>query len=260
MDLNQPLVFGDTETTGLKPIDPQDGRRHRIIEVGLVRLPEGVATPPERWERLHFFVDPRRDVPDGSFAVHGRAREDLKELSGGRVFADHIDAMRAFVAGAALIMHNAPFDHEFFDAEIAWVNETLETPAYPPLREWVTEVFDTLAYANAVRPGKRNGLDALAKAYHVRSQKRDDHSALEDTEILAEVFVAMARTPKGQTLASGVDRRPYAREVAPARLERRAGRIPVVRAEGAEREAHEHLIQRIRKASGREPAWSAPSP
>ena len=138
----------DTETTGL---DPQQG--HRIIEFAAIELVDRRATG----RALHFRVDPEREIDFAATEVHGMTWEDLKAKPKFReVAAEFID----FVRGAEWVIHNAPFDVGFLDAE-------LRLAGVPSSSELYSRLIDTLALARDLYPGKRNGLDAqlLAEAY-----------------------------------------------------------------------------------------------
>jgi DNA polymerase-3 subunit epsilon len=98
-------VVLDTETTGLEV-----EQMHRIIEIGCVELfnrrPTGRV--------FHRYLNPERDIDEGAQQVHGLTREQLlKEPKFGEVAAQFLE----FIAGAQLIIHNAPFDVAFLDAE-----------------------------------------------------------------------------------------------------------------------------------------------
>jgi DNA polymerase-3 subunit epsilon len=54
-------------------------------------------------------------------------------------------------------------------------------------------VLDTLLMARELHPGKRNSLDALCDRYGVSNAQRTLHGALLDSELLAEVYLAMTR-------------------------------------------------------------------
>lgn len=47
--------------------------------------------------------------------------------------------------------------------------------------------------AKELHPGKRNSLDALCERYEIDNSSRTLHGALLDTELLADVFLAMTR-------------------------------------------------------------------
>jgi len=54
-------------------------------------------------------------------------------------------------------------------------------------------VTDTLTMARDVSPGKRNSLDALCERYQIDRSARTLHGALLDSQLLAEVYLAMTR-------------------------------------------------------------------
>ena len=55
------------------------------------------------------------------------------------------------------------------------------------------QVIDTLKVAKDLHPGKKNNLNALCDRYMVDNSHRILHGALLDTELLAEVYLAMTR-------------------------------------------------------------------
>ena len=54
-------------------------------------------------------------------------------------------------------------------------------------------MIDTLVQAKQMFPGKRNSLDALCDRFGVSNAHRTLHGALLDSELLAEVYLAMTR-------------------------------------------------------------------
>ncbi|MBC7574339.1 MAG: DNA polymerase III subunit epsilon [Herminiimonas sp.] len=164
----------DTETTGL---NPRSG--DRIIEIGCVELINRRLTG----NNFHSYINPERDSEEGALAVHGLTTEFLSDKP---KFAEVADALRVYVANADIIIHNAPFDVGFLDAEFA----RLQVPRF---RNHVGEVVDTLVRAKEMHPGKRNSLDALCDRYGVSNAHRALHGALLDAELLAEVYLAMTR-------------------------------------------------------------------
>ena len=62
-------VVLDTESTGL---EPEQG--HRIIEIGCVELVNRRLTD----RRLHYYLQPDRDIDDGALDVHGITRDFLE--------------------------------------------------------------------------------------------------------------------------------------------------------------------------------------
>ena len=163
----------DTETTGLST-----AQGHRIIEIGCVELVDRRLTGRE----FHRFLNPDRDIDEGAEAVHGISRADLETAPR---FHEVVDEFLEFVRDAELVIHNAPFDVGFLDHELS----LMEHPQ--PSIEDHAAVLDTLALARELHPGQRNSLDALCKRYEVDASKRDVHGALIDSELLANVYLAM---------------------------------------------------------------------
>lgn len=167
-------VVLDTETTGLQP---EQG--HRIIEIGCVEIVNRRLTG----RHLHLYFNPERDIDEGALAVHGLSRE---RLSTEPLFSERFREILEFVQGAEILIHNAPFDVGFLNAEL----QRLKQPAFPSFTAAIT---DTLAQARELHPGKRNGLDALCERYGISNAHRKLHGALLDAELLADVFLAMTR-------------------------------------------------------------------
>jgi DNA polymerase-3 subunit epsilon len=164
----------DTETTGL---DPRHG--HRIIEVACIEMVNRRLTG----HHLHKYVNPEREIDEGAQAVHGISLEFLADKP---KFADIADEFLEFISGAELIIHNAPFDIGFLNAELDRLGRV-------PVGTICNGVIDTLRMAKDLHPGKRNSLDALCERYDIDNSSRTLHGALLDTELLAEVFLAMTR-------------------------------------------------------------------
>lgn len=171
----------DTETTGL---NARSG--DRIIEIGCVELVNRKLTG----NNFHRYVNPERDSEEGALAVHGLTTEFLSDKP---KFAEIIDELLNYVNGAEIVIHNAPFDVGFLNAEFARLN-------IPPFAEHVALVTDTLVQAKELHPGKRNSLDALCDRYEVSNAHRKLHGALLDAELLADVFLAMSRGQNSFTI------------------------------------------------------------
>ncbi|MGS0893305.1 DNA polymerase III subunit epsilon [Burkholderia stagnalis] len=167
-------IILDTETTGL---NPRTG--DRLIEIGCVELLNRRLTG----NNLHLYVNPERDSDPGALAVHGLTTEFLSDKP---KFAEVVDQIRDFVKDAELIIHNAPFDLGFLDAEFARLD-------LPPFTQHCGGVIDTLVQAKQMFPGKRNSLDALCDRFGISNAHRTLHGALLDSELLAEVYLAMTR-------------------------------------------------------------------
>ena len=166
-------VVIDTETTGL---EPREG--HRIIKIGAVELVNRRLTG----NNYHQYLQPDREVDAGAIEVHGITNEYLADKPR---FGDVVEEFLAYVDGAELVIHNAPFDVGFFNHELKMLGE-----------EWgVIEdrcgILDTLVMARQMHPGQRNTLDALCKRYFIDNSHRELHGALLDSEILADVYLFM---------------------------------------------------------------------
>src|ERR1700709_1353820 len=122
------LIVLDTETTGL---NPKTG--DRILELGCVEMVNRRLTG----NNLHFYINPERDSDPGALAVHGLTPEFLSDKP---KFAEIADQFRDFIQDAELIIHNAPFDIGFLDAEFALLG-------LPPFCEHCGQVIDTLVDA-----------------------------------------------------------------------------------------------------------------
>ncbi len=176
----------DTETTGL---NAKSG--DRIIEIGCVEMVNRRLTG----NNFHYYINPERDSDPGALAVHGLTTDFLRDKP---KFAEIIDALCEFVRDAEIVIHNAPFDLGFLDAEF-------ERLGWPRFGSHVSGVIDTLVQAKALYPGKRNSLDALCERYGVSNAHRTLHGALLDSELLAEVYLAMTRGQDSLTMDLQVD-------------------------------------------------------
>lgn len=179
-------IILDTETTGL---NPRSG--DRIIEIGCVEVVNRQLTG----NNFHHYINPERDSEEGALAVHGLTTEFLSDKP---KFAEIADELRDYVKDAEIIIHNAPFDLAFLDAEF-------ERLGLPRFADHVVEITDTLATAKEMHPGKRNSLDALCDRYGISNAHRTLHGALLDAELLAEVYLAMTRGQNSLTIDLSVD-------------------------------------------------------
>lgn len=225
----------DTETTGL---NPRTG--DRIIEIGCVELINRQLTG----NNFHSYINPERDSEEGALAVHGLTTEFLSDKP---KFAEIVDELREYVNGAEIIIHNAPFDLAFLDAEF-------ERLGLQRFEQDVAQVIDTLVQAKAMYPGKRNSLDALCDRYEISNAHRTLHGALLDAELLAEVYLAMTRGQNSLTMdLGGEDEEGEGEtlEILPI------GEVLVLRANDEEIAAHEQLLDRLDKDMKGSSIWRA---
>jgi DNA polymerase-3 subunit epsilon len=227
----------DVETTGLEA-----AAGHRIIEIGCVEMLNRRPTG----QKFHRFLNPERDIDAGALAVHGI---DSARLQTAPKFAEIVGELLTFISGAELIIHNAPFDVGFLDAEFARLSGEVRKVAA------VCKVLDTLALARSLHPGQRNSLDALCKRYSVDNTKRELHGALLDAGILVDVYLAMTGGQSALALESngrGAEARNQA-ATAPARAPGIA--LNVTAADPEELRQHESMLDLIQKSSGGKAVW-----
>ena len=169
-EANRQLIM-DTETTGLDAL-----KGDRIIEVGIVEMVGRKFTG----EKLHVYINPQRGMDDEVIRIHGISEAFLADKP---TFDQVAQSLYDFMDGAEIIAHNATFDMNFLNMEFAKVglNDFAER----------VQVTDSLVMAKQQYPGQKNTLDALVRRLDVGKQDRTFHGALLDSEILAEVYLAM---------------------------------------------------------------------
>ncbi len=227
----------DTETTGL---EARQG--HRIIEIGCVEVENRRLTG----RHYHQYIQPEREIDEGAMEVHGITNEFLADKP---VFSAIADEFLEFVKGAQLVIHNAPFDVGFINAEFSRLS-----PAKKPITEYCS-VFDTLTFARERHPGQKNNLDALCKRYDVDNSQRDLHGALLDAEILADVYLMMTG---GQTALSLVAEEEESEEggiTGIRRLSPARSALRIITADQMELAAHEAKLAQLDKSSGGNCIW-----
>lgn len=232
-------IILDTETTGL-----EFERGHRIIEVGCVELVNRRITG----RRFQKYLNPERDIDEAAVAVHGITRA---QLANEPRFAAIAEELLQFIDGAELVIHNAPFDTGFIDAEF----KRLPAPLNELRLAQRCKVLDTLALARGLHPGQRNGLDALCKRYNVDNSQRELHGALLDAQLLAEVYLAMTGGQGALALGEAATAAARATESQAQRARRPTQRLPVIAATADELVAHERLLDLIDESAGGRCVW-----
>ena len=214
----------DTETTGL---NPRSG--DRILEIGCVEIVNRHLTG----NNFHQYVNPERDSEEGALAVHGLTTEFLRDKP---KFAEIAPLLRDYARGAEIIIHNAPFDLGFLDAELERLNA-------PPFTSETGPVIDTLVSAKELHPGRRNSLDALCDRYGISNAHRTLHGALLDAQLLAEVYLAMTRGQDSLTMDFVVAEAGAADASRSPALS--AAAMIVLRADQQELNAHETVLAQL---------------
>lgn len=225
-------VFLDTETTGLSPT-----QGHRIIEIAAVEAVNRRLTK----NHFHIYLNPDREIDQGAQEVHGITLEFLQDKPR---FADIADEFLQFVAGAELIIHNAPFDVGFLNAELGKIDK-------PEIESVSGSVIDTLKMAKDMRPGQRNSLDALCRHFGVDNSRRTLHGALLDAELLADVYMAMTRGQESLMM----DLLDDAHDSAEFSIDGVAKPLLIVEADAEEQTAHEAYLADLGKSG--KCLWSA---
>ena len=225
-------VILDTETTGL---DPDHG--HRIIEIGAVEVLNRSLTGRD----FHVYLNPDRDSDPGALDVHGLTTEFLSDKPR---FKDCVNELLDYVADAEVIIHNASFDIKFLDAELAKVKKQRFTT-------YCGSITDSLAHAKSLHPGKRNSLDALCDRYGVSNAHRTLHGALLDSQLLAEVWLAMTRGQDSLAIEEFDDASRQDR----VNHNGKHYDLPRIEVGAQDLQAHESYLAALDKASGGKALW-----
>ncbi len=227
----------DTETTGLSP-----GKGDRIVEIGCVELVDRKLTG----NTYHQYINPEKKMPLQAFKIHGISDEFLADKP---VFSLIVTEFINFVKGSELIIHNAPFDLGFINHEISLLGKPKKTLGLNAIEDICHKITDSLQLAKNQRPGQKNNLDALCRSYGIDNSSRDLHGALLDSQILAEVYLAMTG---GQTLLSFSAQEQsdgsYQEQI--IRLEENREKTIIIMADKEETLAHQAMIKMIEKKSG----------
>jgi len=226
----------DTETTGLEP-----SQGHRIIEIGCVELVDRRLTG----KHFHQYLQPDRDIDEGAIEVHGITNEYLKDKPR---FPDVVTDYLDFIRGAELIIHNAPFDVGFINAELKLLDGDWND------LEHYCSILDTLMLARKLHPGQKNSLDALCKRYNIDNSQRTLHGALLDAEILADVYLAMTG---GQTslLLDGSQDTAARNQNKTRRIDPQRVPLKITRASAEELAEHNNYLETIQRESDGKCLW-----
>lgn len=224
----------DTETTGLEPT-----QGHKIIEIGCVEMIDRRLTG----NNFQQYLNPEREIDEGAVEVHGI---ELADLADKPRFAEIAGDFLGYVKGAELIIHNAAFDIGFLDHELGLMQSS------PGKMADFCEVTDTLLLAREKHPGQRNSLDALCQRYMIDNAHRTLHGALLDSEILAEVYLAMTGGQLNLLGELGAAEQSTAGAEAPV-IQRSAQRV--LEANQAELADHEKWVEMLEKATESPSVW-----
>jgi len=237
------LIMLDTETTGLSP---QNG--DRIVEIGAVEVSHRKVQPGRSF---HHYLNPERHIPEEVVRIHGIDDAKVKDKP---TFAEVADDFLDFIRDATLVIHNAAFDLGFIMNEL----HLFDKPGIDHI-----PVIDTLELARKRHPQQRNNLDALCDRYGIERGHRNLHGALLDSELLADVYLAMTGG-RQFSLDTGVRSKPASSFVQISRSTRSRDekaetatimRRPSLKVPEDEHAAHEAMLKRIHQESNGQLIW-----
>jgi DNA polymerase-3 subunit epsilon len=226
------LVVLDTETTGLRP---EQG--DAIVEIGCAEILDRKITG----RVFHAYVNPLKELTDETVRIHGLT---MPLLSGQPAFPAFIEPLSEFIDDSTVIIHNAPFDVGFLDAEMrrAGRGDRAFSNRF--------RVYDSLAHARHHLAQNGASLDALCRKFGIALDARKVHGALIDAWLLARVWLAMTAGQAG--LAFGATETGQGEVSRREPVLREGWRPRVLRASEAEIAAHQAFFKRIEK-TGVEP-------
>ena len=177
-------IFLDTETTGLSF---RDG--HKIVEIACIETKDLIPTN----KVFHKLINPKRNVPEEAFKIHGFSEEFLST----QVAFDQVaEELLNFIEGKKLIIHNANFDLSFLNGELGVIKKKLIDK---------TLIIDSLEVARNKFPGMSNSLDSLCKRFNIDISRRVKHNALLDCELLREVYINLLDVKEPKLNLSSID-------------------------------------------------------
>lgn len=230
---NERIIVLDTETTGMNMTGPHyEG--HRIIEIGAVEIINRKLTG----NSFHVYIKPDREIEAEAVDVHGITDEFLLDKPS---YKEIHEEFMAFIRGAELVAHNAPFDTGFMDYEFRKLDPSIGKT------EDFCKVTDTLDMAKRLFPGKRNNLDVLCSRYGIDNSHRTLHGALLDAEILADVYLLMTGGQTSLALNAGSGESDTGAESMIRRLASGRKALKIIRASADEIQAHESRLDIIEK-------------
>jgi DNA polymerase III subunit epsilon len=176
MDAADTLVFVDLETTGGNPA------YHRITEVGIVRMQNGVLL--DEWSSL---LNPECPIPPYIEAFTGISSEMVVDAPR---FADIAATVREKLSGAVFVAHNARFDYSFLRSEFRKVGV-----------DFAAEVLCTVKLSRRLFPEyARHNLDAVMERNGLACSAR--HRALGDAQVLRDLWLKLTKELPADALAA----------------------------------------------------------
>lgn len=172
-------IILDTETTGLKP-----ALGARLAEIGALEVIDGELTG----KTFQTYLQPFQLMPAEAGRINGLTDAFLADKPR---FKDIANDLIAFIEGAELIIHNAPFDIGFIEHEFSLLDG---------FDEWTNIVTNnkckvtcTAQMARNKFPYEKVSLDALCRKFNIDISHREIHGAIKDCELLYKVYVEMMK-------------------------------------------------------------------
>ncbi len=220
------LIVLDTETTG---IEPNEG--HRIIEIGCTEIINRQITKNNEYHR---YIQPNRHVGE-SVKIHGITD---KFLIGKPKFEEIFEEFLAYIKGATLVIHNAAFDLGFLNHELQLMNikQRIEDNC---------KIIDSLELSKQQRPGSMHNLDALCRRFEIDASARTIHGALLDSQILAQVYLAMTGGQSSLFAEHSLNNTQKKNDNTIRRVDKNRKKIKIIIANKAELTAHESYFSKI---------------
>lgn len=157
-----PLVFLDTETTGLSM------RNDRIIEIGLLRVENDHIV-----ETFQTLLNPQTYLSPFITQITSIRPEELEHAP---LFEDIAPRLLALLDGATLVAHNARFDYGFLRNEFLHVG-----------RKFSTKQLCTAKLSRYLFPEyQRHNLDSIIERCNFTVEKR--HRAFDDAKVLLDFY------------------------------------------------------------------------
>jgi DNA polymerase-3 subunit epsilon len=194
---------------------------------------------------FHQYLQPNREIDAGAIEVHGITNEFLADKPR---FVDVVDDFVAYIDGAELVIHNAPFD-------VGFINHELKLCGREQRVADLCQVLDTLTLARKMHPGQKNNLDALCRRYEIDNAHRELHGALLDAEILADVYLAMTGGQVALLLGGHDDSGQGVAATQVRRLPADRAPLKVIRASAEELADHRARLAAIASAAGGQSVW-----
>jgi len=230
----------DTETTGLEP-----AQGHNVIEIGCVEMFKRRLTG----NNYHQYIKPDRDSDEDAIRIHGITNEFLADKPKFRdITADFLE----YIRGAELIIHNAPFDIGFLNAE-------LKRNGCREKVEDICSVVDSLVLARRKHPGQKNNLNALCRRYGIDNSHRELHGALLDSEILADVYLMLTGGQTNLLLGQEGSSDSEGESISVRKLENPASNLKVIEPTPEELSAHSEFVALLDKKTGGESLYTTSS-